>query len=184
MAFHAQSTVLRSNEEAIAFKNQVGLPLILKPPAGAGAKSTFRLETDEMFNQYISVFNPRPEDPALLEEFVQGREFSFEGVSIDGRLAWYSSTRYFPTPLEVLENPYLQWCVLLPREVDSPEFHDIRDLNKRALPTLGMQTGITHMEWFRRDDGSVAISEVAARPPGAQIMSLMGHSLEILFHQV
>ena len=180
----AKHCLARSKEEAIAFKNQVGLPLILKPPAGAGAKSTFRLETEEMFNQYISVFNPRPEDPALLEEFVQGREFSFEGVSIDGRLAWYSTTRYFPTPLEVLENPYLQWCVLLPREVDSPEFHDIRDLNKRALPTLGMQTGITHMEWFRRDDGSVAISEVAARPPGAQIMSLMGHSTGKPFHQV
>ncbi len=29
------------------------------------------------------------------------------------------------------------------------------------------------MEWFRRPDGSVAISEVGARPPGAQIASLM-----------
>ena len=60
----AKHCLARSKEEAIAFKNQVGLPLILKPPAGAGAKSTFRLETEEMFNQYISVFNPRPEDPA------------------------------------------------------------------------------------------------------------------------
>ena len=29
------------------------------------------------------------------------------------------------------------------------------------------------MEWFRRPDGSVAISEVGARPPGAQFMTLM-----------
>ena len=30
----------------------------------------------------------------------------------------------------------------------------------RALEALGMDTGLTHMEWFRRADGSVAISEV------------------------
>jgi hypothetical protein len=32
------------------------------------------------------------------------------------------------------------------------------------------------MEWFRRPDGSVAISEVAARPPGAQLTSMHGYA--------
>ena len=35
-----------------------------------------------------------------------------------------------------------------------------------------MHTGLSHMEWFRRLDGTVAISEVGARPPGAQIVSI------------
>ena len=29
------------------------------------------------------------------------------------------------------------------------------------------------MEWFRRPDGTVAVSEVAMRPPGAQITSML-----------
>jgi len=29
---------------------------------------------------------------------------------------------------------------------------------------------MTHMEWFRRDDGTLAIGEIAARPPGAHIV--------------
>jgi hypothetical protein len=29
------------------------------------------------------------------------------------------------------------------------------------------------MEWFRRPDGTVAVSEVGARPPGAQITSML-----------
>ena len=29
------------------------------------------------------------------------------------------------------------------------------------------------MEWFRRPDGTVAVSEVAVRPPGAQISSML-----------
>ena len=35
---------------------------------------------------------------------------------------------------------------------------------------LGLQTGMTHMEWFGRPDGSIAIGEIGARPPGAQIL--------------
>ena len=36
-----------------------------------------------------------------------------------------------------------------------------------ALRALGLETGLTHMEWFRRADGSPIVSEVGARPPGA-----------------
>jgi hypothetical protein len=32
------------------------------------------------------------------------------------------------------------------------------------------------MEWFRRPDGSLAISEVAARPPGAPFTSLISYA--------
>jgi hypothetical protein len=32
------------------------------------------------------------------------------------------------------------------------------------------------MEWFSRPDGSVAVSEVAARPPGAQLTSMHGYA--------
>src|SRR5262249_36481017 len=35
---------------------------------------------------------------------------------------------------------------------------------------------VSHLEWFRRLDGTIAISEVAARPPGAQIMTLIARA--------
>ena len=41
---------------------------------------------------------------------------------------------------------------------------------------LGVTDALTHMEWFRRPDGSVAVSEVAARPPGAQLTSMLGYA--------
>ena len=49
------------------------------------------------------------------------------------------------------------------------------------MNVLGMTTGLTHMEWFRRPDGSIAISEVAARPPGAQITTLVSRAHDIDF---
>ena len=41
---------------------------------------------------------------------------------------------------------------------------------------------MTHMEWFTRPDGSVAVSEVAARPPGAQISSMLGYVHDMDFY--
>src|SRR2546427_670334 len=110
---------------------------------------------------------PGPDRPVLLEEYVTGDEHSFETVSIGGRAVWHSLTHYYPSPLEVLRNPWIQWCLVLPREVEEPQYDDIRSAAFRALGVLGMETGLTHMEWFRRPDGTIAISEVAARPPGA-----------------
>ena len=159
--------------EARAFAAEVGYPLVLKPPAGAGARSTFRVDDDRALAEALGVAPPRPGRRVLLEEFVTGEEHSFDSVWSGGRMLWHSLTRYLPGPLDVLRNPWIQWCVLLPREVDDPRYDDIRSVADRALRTLGIGTGLCHMEWFRRRDGSVAVSEVGARPPGAQITSLI-----------
>ena len=70
-----------------------------------------------------------------------------------------------PNPLDVVRNPWIQWCVLLPKEVEDPRYDDVRKAGYAALQALGMDTGMSHMEWFRRPDGRLAISEIAARPP-------------------
>jgi hypothetical protein len=118
---------------------------------------------------------PAKGNDVLLEEFVVGREFSFDSVTLHGAHVFHNVCCYSPTPLEVLANPWIQWCVVLPRDLSGPEFADIHRVGPRALAVLGMWNGMSHMEWFRRKNGGIAISEVAARPPGAQFMSLMSH---------
>src|SRR5436309_14209413 len=44
-----------------------------------------------------------------------------------------------------------------------------------------METGLSHMEWFRRPDGTIAISEVAARSPGSQIMTIVSRAHDFDF---
>ncbi len=115
--------------------------------------------------------------------FNQGTEHSFDGVSIDGELVWHSLTNYLPTPLDVVRNPWIQWCVLLPREVDDPRFDDIRAAAADSLRALGMGTGVSHLEWFRRGDGTIAISEVGARPGGAQLSKIISYAHDFDFYR-
>jgi biotin carboxylase len=177
----ARHALVSSEAEAWSFARQVGFPLVVKPPAGAGAQSTHQVDGGDAFARALGASRPAPPNPVLIEEFVQGEEHSFETISIRGDAVWHSLTHYRPTPLDVLRNPWIQWCLVLPREIEEPQYDDIRAVAFRALRVLGMTTGLSHMEWFRRRDGSIAISEVAARPPGAQITTVISRAHDFDF---
>jgi phosphoribosylaminoimidazole carboxylase (NCAIR synthetase) len=170
-------------DEALRAARELGFPLVVKPPAGAAAKGTFRVADAGELAECVRAMPPSAERPLLLEEFVSGEEHSFDSVSVGGRMRWHSLTHYRPGPLEVLRNPWIQWTVLLPREVDHPRYDDIRRTAASALASLGLVNGLTHMEWFRRGDGSIAVSEVAARPPGAQFTTLISWAHDVDFYR-
>lgn len=177
----ARHQLVRDVADARRFVGEVGFPIVVKPPAGAGAKATERVPDVAALEAVLQRYAPSPDDPMLAEEFLRGTEHSLETVSVQGVPVWHSITRYAPTPLEVLEHPWIQWTVLLPREVDDPAFDDIRQIGDRALQALGMTTGVSHCEWFRRPDGSVAISEIAARPPGANMTTIISRANDVDF---
>ena len=169
----ARHVLVTSSSEATAFAAATGYPLIAKPPAGSGSRGTHRLTTDAELSALLRAAPPSSQRPLMLEEFVVGDEFSFDSVSIGGRMVWHSINEYLPGALEVMREPWIQWCVVLPRETDHPRHAGIRPVAEKALRVLGMDTGVSHLEWFRRPDGSVAVSEVGARPPGARFTHLI-----------
>ncbi|MBM4359212.1 MAG: hypothetical protein FJ096_13990 [Deltaproteobacteria bacterium] len=157
----------------------VGFPMVLKPPAGMGAKATFRVNSAEELFRALGGMGARPDQPVLAEEFLTGDEGSFDTVTVGGAPRADSISLYLPTPLQVLENPWVQWCCLLPRSIHTPEFEEVRAVGIRAIQVLGLRDGFTHMEWFRRPDGSVVIGEIAQRPPGANITRMIGLANDI-----
>jgi len=169
----ARHVLAEGAASAREFATRVGYPLVVKPPAGAGSRNTFRVERAADLENWLRSDAPRPGAPAMIEEFMSGEEYSFDTITLHGKHLLHSISRYRPGPLEVLENPWIQWTVQLPRRIDGPEFDAIKEAGPRAIEVLGIHIGLTHMEWFRRPDGSIAISEVAARPPGAQFTSLL-----------
>lgn len=169
----ARHRLADSAQAAADFADEVGFPIVVKPPAGAGAKSTFRLDGPGDLQVWLDSAPPSPDHAAMMEEFLTGEEGSFDSVLVDGELVWHSLSHYLPTPLEVLRNPWIQWTVLFPRHIDGPQYAGLREVVPPALRALGLRTGFTHLEWFRRPNGAVAVSEVAVRPPGAQISSML-----------
>jgi len=175
----AKCRLIRTSADAEQFAEEVGFPMVLKPPAGMGAKATYRIDSIESLRQAVSGMGVTAAQPVLAEEFLRGREFSFDTITLGGRPRTYSISHYLPTCLEVLENDWIQWVCMLPREVDGPEYDAARAIGKAAIEVLGLDDGATHMEWFQRPDGSVVIGEIAQRPPGANITAMIGHTHKI-----
>ena len=179
----ARHSLVNSARSAREFVAAAGFPVVVKPLAGAGAKNTFRLSDAGQLEDYLRSATASFSQPVLFEEFLCGEEFSFDSIMLNGRVIWHSISSYRPSPLTVLENSWIQWCVLLPRELDEPRYQAIRSLAEHALQALGLRDGMTHMEWFRRPNGEIAISEVAARPPGAQFTSLISWVSNLDFYK-
>jgi biotin carboxylase len=170
----AKYALLRNVTEAREFAARVGFPIVLKPPAGMGAKATFRVQSLDDLDLAVQGMGASATSPVLGEEFLRGEEGSFDTITIKGTPRVLSVSHYLPTPLTVLENPWIQWTCLLPREIDDGTFDDVKRVGIDAITALGLRDGFTHMEWFRREDGSVAIGEIAQRPPGAHITRMIG----------
>lgn len=179
----ARHALVGGRRGAEAFAGEVGFPLVVKPPAGAGGKATYRLDHAGDLAQFLDRSVLDPEQPFLFEEFVQGTEYSFDSVVIAGQPIWHSISRYMPSPLEVMKNEWIQWCVMLPRDVSGSEFDPIRKAGFAGVKALGLETGLSHMEWFRLKDDRIAISEVGARPPGAQFTSLLSFAHDTNFYR-
>ncbi len=101
------------------------------PAPGPATRSGSRITTQ--LQPWLDAAPPSPPAPMLLEEFVCGEEHSFDSVVVDGRLVWHSIGRYLPSPLDVLEHPWIQWCVLLPRDIDGSEYADLVETAHRAV---------------------------------------------------
>lgn len=177
----ARHALLTSARAAERFADEVGFPLVLKPPAGVGAKSTFRIRGGDELRAALGAMDVGPERPVLAEEMLRGTEHSFETITVGGVPRVTSFADYVPGCLEVLETPWIQWACLLPREVDRPAFERAKVAGIAAIRALGLDDGMTHMEWFLRPDGSIAIGEIAQRPPGPQLCQMVGlvHDVDI-----
>lgn len=170
----ARHRLVTGIEDAAAFEREVGFPIVLKPPAGMGAKATFRVRSREELYRAVHGLSASASNLVLAEEFLHGEEGSCDTLTLAGVPRLVSVSRYRPSCLTVLENPWIQWCCVLPRENTGPGFDDVKALAIKAAQVLGLDTGFTHMEWFRRPNGSLAIGEIAQRPPGAHITRMIG----------
>jgi formate-dependent phosphoribosylglycinamide formyltransferase (GAR transformylase) len=167
---------LLKEEDVWAFASEVGFPIVLKPTAGAGSKATYEIRDAKALAAAMQEITQIGVKGMIAEEFLDGREYSFETICIRGTPVFHSIGRYFPGPLEVTRTPWIQWVCVLPRDISGPWFDGARTIGFHAVQKLGMTSGMTHMEWFRRSDGTLAVGEIAMRPPGAQFVSLMSYA--------
>jgi len=166
-----------SARDCFAAAEKVGYPICLKPVAGAGSADTFRVESNA---ELESTLNKVPHIPEWnIEEFIDGDEFTYDTISIAGKVAFESISWYRPRPLIGRSVEWISPQTVTLRDIDQPQFDGGRALGRNVLEALGQQTGFAHMEWFRKSDGEAVFGEIAARPPGAHTVDTMNFVSDI-----
>ncbi|MEQ1568440.1 MAG: ATP-grasp domain-containing protein [Myxococcota bacterium] len=167
---------VRTATEIRAFAASAGFPIIVKPVDGAGGTDTWRIGSPAELEEILPRVRHLPE--ASVEEFVTGKEFTYETLCVAGRPLFESVSTYFPNVLEARKQEWISPIIYTFRDPTADEFSGGRAMGRAALRALGMGTGMSHMEWFKRPDGEVVFGEIACRPPGANMVDLMNYACD------
>jgi hypothetical protein len=162
----AQSIGTSSADEARAFAERVGFPLILKPTDAAGAAGTFRADNAAELEEAIEATHLTRGATVALEEFVEGHEGFYDTLTIGGRVAHEFVCHYYPNVLEAMRKRWISPQFICTNRIDSvPAYHDLKVLGGKVIEHFGIGTSATHMEWFFGAKG-LKFSEIGCRPPG------------------
>ena len=168
---------VRTISEARAAAEVIGFPLILKPIAGAGSADTHRVDDAVELERVLARMLHVSE--ASCEEFIDGEEFTFDTVCVDGRPAFVNVAQYLPKPLIARTNEWISPVIITVRDLAQPKLADGIALGHKVLSALDMGDGFTHMEWFRKPDGEVVFGEIGCRPGGAHLVDQMNYTCDI-----
>lgn len=169
----ARGILAETFEKAIFFAGETGFPLIAKPDSGVGAANTWKIENAAELEDF---FRTKSAMDYLLEEFIHGEIFSFDGmVEKSGRLVFYMAMKNEKGVMEVVhEDSHVYYYTLK----DIPA--DLEEAGKKMLAAFEVRGRFFHFEFFREHaTGRLVALEVNIRPPGGFTTDMFNFASDI-----
>ncbi|MCB9760392.1 MAG: ATP-grasp domain-containing protein [Alphaproteobacteria bacterium] len=168
----ARQAAVSTGAEARAALQTVGVPLVLKPRAGAGAAATYRIDSAADLERAIAETGlDQRARPFTMEAFLSGHEGFYDTLTINGQVAFEGICHYYPNVLEAMRTREVAARIVVTNRLDAPGYAELRQLGRRVITALGVTTSATHMEWFFGPEG-LKFSEIGARPPGVHLWDI------------
>ena len=169
-----RNRVATGSEAIRAAVESIGLPLVIKPIAGAGSANTH--EVRDQASLEVAIADVGEHRKVSVEEYIEGEEYTFDTVCANGKILYENIAWYRPKPIIGRNVEWISMQTVNLRNLDRPELAVGRKLGKRVIEVLGFRTGFTHMEWFLTPSGEAVFGEIGGRPPGGRSVDLMNYS--------
>ena len=149
---------------------ELSYPVIVKPLDRSGSRGITKLESADGLEEAIKVAKEQGfEDAALVEEFVEGQEYSVEYISFKGKHQFLALTYKYTTGApHFIETGHLE-----PAPIDEDKLSEIKCVTEHALDSLGIKYGASHTEIKINKDGIIKIIEIGGRMGGDFIGSTL-----------
>ncbi|GGS85126.1 argininosuccinate lyase [Streptomyces chromofuscus] len=147
-------------------------PVVLKPLSSMGSLGVRVVADPHELRAWV---NEQAASAAfLVEEYLDGPEFSVEALIVDGAPVFESvtakTTTVAPCRVELAHH--------VPASLDAPDRQAISTLLRQVIGALGMRTGVVHFELILRSDGP-HIVEIATRTPGDYLMDVIQAATDV-----
>lgn len=160
-----QYSIVRNYEEFKTKIKDINLPCIIKPTDSSGSRGV-QLKHD--YNnlkdayKYSSEYSRNGE--VIIEEFLQGREFSVESISVDGNIQIVAITEKETTGAP----NFVEMGHIIPANISAVEEQHIKRVVENTIKTLEINNGPSHCEVMLTSSGPKII-EIGARLGGDNI---------------
>ena len=175
----ARYHIVEGYEDAVAFANQVGYPVVVKPDNGVGASATYRLRSDEEVRFFIDT---KDDVVYVMEEQVNGYVCTYDAIiGADGQ-ALFVSGNVTPNSLMDVVNDNKESIYYLEKEVPA----DVVEAGEKTVAAFGVKSRFVHLEFFRLTQdqkglgkkGDIIGLEVNMRPAGGYTPDMYNFAYE------
>lgn len=138
-------------------------PIIIKPTDRSGSRGVFKLNSLSGIKEAInSAISTSFEKAALIEEYIDGQEYSVEFISYHGIHYFIALTlKYTTGEPNFIEIGHLEPAPIMPHVLDK-----IIKVVNHALDSLEIKNGASHAEIKISNNGIIKIIEIGARMGG------------------
>ncbi len=138
-------------------------PLIVKPTDRSGSRGVTKiLSGDELTNAVNRACEYSFEKKAVIEEFIEGNEYSCECISYNGEHHLLALTKKFTTGApNFIETGHIQ-----PADIPDTLLPKVKEEVFKGLNALGIKFGASHTEFKIDEKGKIGIIEIGARMGG------------------
>lgn len=171
---HASTT---TESGCLTAAERIGYPIIIKPIAGAGSANTYKVANRAELKSLLPSL--RGVQEVSIEEFINGKEFTYDTICHNGRILYDNVAWYRPNVLIGRSQEQVSPQTITLRDMDRPDLQSGIALGRQVLKALDFQTGFSHMEWFLTDQGEAVFGEIGARPPGGRSVEVMNYGCDI-----
>ena len=150
-------------EQVNRWRNKINAKTIIKPDKGVASIGVMSLEKDYTNDEQIQkIIDNCPTSEVVIEEFIIGEEFAFEGYLKDGLL---KRVVIFDKPGDYQGPYYEEKIFVAPAEIDLIIIKKIENACQKACTSLGLTNGPVHIE-FKITEDEIFIIEVNPRTIG------------------
>jgi biotin carboxylase len=154
------------------FLVMIGGPIVVKPAEGSGSSGVFHVTSVDQVETAFAHAQAKHPSSTIVEEYVEGPEYSTESFTTDGRHEIIAVTEKITTgPPHFVETGHR-----MPAPLAEAVFAEFRDLVTRFLDAIGHSFGPAHTE-LRRGPSGLRIIEGNTRPGGDFIWELVLHAM-------